>query len=88
MCSTHQNETSHHGHAHDSAALKLQVEDMTCGHCASTIKKAIEASIPGSQVNADPSSKVVSVTGTNDLAKLREIVTKAGYTPSAAPAGA
>jgi copper chaperone len=61
---------------------------MTCGHCADTIKKAIETTVPGTTVNADPASKVVSVTGVADFAALRAIVTKAGYTPSASPVAA
>ncbi len=83
MCSSHQhheNEASHH--AQDPAAVTLRVEDMTCGHCAGTIKKAIETSIPGTQVSADPSSKLVSVSGGADFARLREIVAEAGYTAS------
>ena len=88
MCSTHQHGHTQAGHAQDSTALRLQVEDMTCGYCASTIKKAIESSLPGTQVTAEPSTRLVSVTGTNDLGRLSEIVTSAGYTPSALPSGA
>ena len=58
----------------DPAALTLQVEDMTCGHCAGTVKKAIETGLPGTSVEADPASKLVSVRGS----------TEAGYTPTAA----
>jgi copper chaperone len=67
-----------------SNALVLRVEDMACGHCAGTIKKAIEAGLPGTQVEADPSSKLVSVRGSVDLASIKALVTRAGYTPTAA----
>lgn len=68
----------------DPNALTLRVEDMTCGHCAGRIKNAIETGLPGTQVEADPTSKFVSVRGSSDLASIKALVTKAGYTPVAA----
>jgi copper chaperone len=65
-------------------SLNLRVEDMTCGHCAGTIKKAVESAIPGTQVDADPASRLVSIRGTADLAAVKVIVAEAGYTPSTA----
>jgi copper chaperone len=82
-CSTHQSQNSKAA-VHDSNALALKVEDMTCGHCASTITKAIEGSLPGTKAKADPTSKIVLVRGAPDLAAINALVTKAGYTPSAA----
>ncbi|WP_244607115.1 heavy-metal-associated domain-containing protein [Bosea sp. CS1GBMeth4] len=68
-------------------AISVRVEDMSCGHCAGTIKQAIESRLPGAAVVADPVSKLVSVRGSTDLAAIKAAVTAAGYTPSAAPAG-
>jgi copper chaperone len=65
-------------------ALILRVEDMSCGHCAGTIKKAIETGLPGARVEADPTSKLVSVRGSVDLASIKALVIRAGYTPTAA----
>jgi copper chaperone len=65
-------------------SLTLRVEDMTCGQCAGTIKKAVESAMPGTQVDADPAAKLVSIRGTTDLAAVKAIVTDAGYTPSEA----
>jgi copper chaperone len=65
-------------------AVAVRVEDMTCGHCASTITKAIESSIPGAKVTANPAARLVSVTGA-ELARIREIISLAGYTPTEAP---
>jgi len=90
MCSCEQ----HSRPATDSAAntapgaLNFTVEDMTCGHCAGTIKSAIESALPGTTVNADPASKLVSVKGFGDYAAIKSIVSGAGYTPSAALASA
>ena len=64
--------------------LSLRVEDMTCGHCAGTIRKAIETGLPGTSVEADPASKLVSVRGSSDLTLIKALVTEAGYTPTAA----
>ena len=82
-CSTHAS-SSNPTAAPDQDALTLRVEDMTCGHCASTITKAIEKGLPGATVEADPALKTVLVRGTADLAAVRSLVTEAGYTPSAA----
>ena len=64
--------------------LTLRVEDMTCGHCAGTIRKAVEAALPGTQVDPDPATKLVSVRGTADLPAVRAAIAAAGYTPSRA----
>lgn len=66
--------------------LAFQVEDMTCGHCAGSIKQVIESALPGTRVDADPASKLVTVHGGGDYSTIRSIVTGIGYTPSAEPA--
>ena len=63
------------------ATLSFRVEDMTCGHCAGTIKGAIEGSIPGARVEADPVRKLVTVTGADDRARVAALITEVGYTP-------
>nr|2K2P_A Chain A, Uncharacterized protein Atu1203 [Agrobacterium fabrum str. C58]2N4C_A Chain A, Uncharacterized protein Atu1203 [Agrobacterium fabrum str. C58]2N4D_A Chain A, Uncharacterized protein Atu1203 [Agrobacterium fabrum str. C58] len=82
--------SSHHHHHHSSgrenlyfqgAGLSFHVEDMTCGHCAGVIKGAIEKTVPGAAVHADPASRTVVVGGVSDAAHIAEIITAAGYTP-------
>jgi copper chaperone len=82
-CSTHQSGTEGQTVVPNTSGLTLRVEDMTCGHCAGTIKKAVESALPGTQVDADPASKLVSIRGTVDLSAVKAIVAEAGYTPSA-----
>jgi len=82
-CSTHQSQASQAAERHPDA-LTVRVEDMTCGHCAGTIKKAIETGMPGTSVEADPASKLVSVRGSTDLSSIKALVTEAGYTPTTA----
>jgi copper chaperone len=72
----------------DAAAhpgVQVKVDDMTCGHCAGTIKRAIEDAIPGAEVVADPAARLVSVVGA-DYPTISGIIAQAGYTP--APPGA
>jgi copper chaperone len=86
MCSSHQHQDTQSSQSHEPGALAFRVEDMTCGHCAGTIKKAIETSLPGTEVNADPASKLVSVKGAADFARLQAIVAEAGYTAASVSA--
>jgi copper chaperone len=81
-CSAHQTQASQ-AVERNPDALILRVEDMTCGHCAGTITKAIETGLPGTSVEADPASKLVSVRGSTDLTSINALVTEAGYTPTA-----
>ena len=83
-CSTHQAEKGGQDVLPEDGSLILRVEDMTCGHCAGTIKKAVESTLPGTQVDADPASKLISIRGTANLAAVKAIVAEAGYTPSTA----
>jgi copper chaperone len=80
-CSTHQPESGTTA-KRDPNLLTLKVEDMTCGHCASTIIKAVEAGLPGARVQADPATKLVSIQGTRNLTKIEALIVGAGYTPT------
>ena len=83
MCSCQQHSTATSVAAPvPSGAIGFRVEDMTCGHCAGTIKQAIEGRLPGTTVMADPASKLVSVLGSADFSAIRSAVVAAGYTPS------
>jgi copper chaperone len=82
-CSTHRTQATQTVER-DPPILTLRVGDMTCGHCAGTIKKAIETGLPGTSVDADPASKLVSVRGSTDLSSVKALVAEAGYTPTAA----
>lgn len=84
MCSCQQHSTTTSAATPaPGGAISFRVEDMTCGHCAGTIKQAVEGKVPGTSVAADPSSKLVSVQGSTDVAAIKSAITAAGYTPSA-----
>ena len=68
--------------------LTFQVNDMTCGHCVSTITKALKAADKDAKVNFDLASHRVDVEpATADFAELAEAIKDAGYTPVPAQPG-
>lgn len=66
--------------------IELSVNGMTCGHCASTVTRAIKAVDPNAVVRVDLEGKRVHVDSRSPAAALAKAVTEAGY--PAAPAGA
>ena len=58
------------------------VNDMTCGHCVGTVRKALETALPGAEINVDLATHKVSFTG--DRATGEEAIREAGYTPEPA----
>ncbi len=85
-CSTHQTQSTKVAET-DPNALTLRVEDMTCGHCAGSIIKAIETALPGTRVEANPVLKLVSVHGSSDFDAIRAAITRVGYTAANAVLG-
>lgn len=69
------------GSAATPAGVQVEVDDMTCGHCAARISSAIESSVPGARAVADPGTRLVSVEGA-DYATVSGIIAEAGYTPA------
>ena len=63
---------------------QFNVPDMTCGHCASTITKAVRTEDPQAKVEVDLAHRVVKVTSALSQETVAQQITEAGYTPSAA----
>ena len=59
------------------------VNDMTCGHCAATITKAVHAIDSGATVNVRLDSKRVEIESSQTQDALAAVITEAGYTPVA-----
>ncbi|MHA6729775.1 heavy-metal-associated domain-containing protein [Devosia sp. A369] len=57
------------------------VNDMTCGHCVGTVRKALETALPGADISVDLASHKVAFTG--DKAVGEAAIREAGYTPEA-----
>ena len=60
------------------------VPDMTCGHCAGTITKAIKDADRDARVEISIEKHTVSVQSSLDPAELESVIAEAGYTPQAA----
>ncbi len=61
--------------------LTLHVSDMTCGHCASTITKAVAAVDPAAKVEIDLAAHKVAVDSAKPAEALVAAIRDAGYTP-------
>ena len=62
--------------------IAFEVNDMTCGHCASTITQALKAADRDAKVHIDLATHRVQVEpGAADARKLAEAIREAGYTP-------
>lgn len=59
--------------------LKLKVQDMSCGHCASTIEKAVKTVDPVARVTVDLGSSTVTVETRADETAIRDVIRSAGY---------
>jgi len=69
----------------------FQIEDMTCGHCASTITKAVGRVDPEANVEVDLPARLVGIrSGRASAETFAEAIREAGYAPvpvEAPPAG-
>lgn len=62
--------------------VTFEVQDMTCGHCVSSITKAVRAIDPGAQVTADLATHQVRIEPTeSDRIQLSDAIREVGYTP-------
>lgn len=64
--------------------IAFQVNDMTCGHCVSTIAKAVRAMDKDAKIQIDLTSHRVDIAPTQaDAGELNDAIKEAGYTPVA-----
>jgi copper chaperone len=69
--------------------IAFEVKDMTCGHCVSTITKAVKAADKDAKVRIDLASHRVEIEpAESDFAELGDAIREAGYTPVAIEAPA
>ena len=62
---------------------QFSVPDMTCGHCASTITKAVKAEDPQAKVEISLNQHLVKVDSQLPEEDIAQSITDAGYTPTA-----
>lgn len=62
--------------------IAFEVKDMTCGHCVSTITKAVRAADKDAKVQIDLATQRVLIEPAEaDAAELSDAIKEAGYTP-------
>jgi copper chaperone len=62
--------------------ISFQVNDMTCGHCVSTVTRALKAVDKDAKVQIDLATHRVQVEPASaDAEELAEAIKEAGYTP-------
>jgi copper chaperone CopZ len=61
--------------------LTFEVQDMSCGHCASSITKAVKDLDPQATVNIDLASKKVMIEGKADARAVEAAIADIGFTP-------
>ncbi|SFB29621.1 copper chaperone [Collimonas sp. OK607] len=61
--------------------IEFNVQDMTCGHCAGRITKAIAGVDANAKVDIKIEGRTVSVESSATADELAEAITDAGYTP-------
>ena len=59
--------------------LKLKVPDMSCGHCAQAIERAVKSVDPQARVEVDLNGKTVTVETQAEERTITEVVRSAGY---------
>jgi copper chaperone len=66
--------------------IAFEVNDMTCGHCVSTITKALKAADKDAKVQIDLAAHRVQVESASaDPQELADAIGEAGYNPTPVP---
>lgn len=68
------------------STIDLTVNDMTCGHCASTITKAVKEVDASARCEIDLGAKRVRIASVRPASEFIEAIGEAGYTPQPAAA--
>lgn len=73
------NPTSTWSNPLETTMYEFDIQNMTCGHCASTVEKAIKAADPSASASIDLVAKIAKVDTKNDPASINAAIVKAGY---------
>lgn len=63
--------------------IELNLPDMSCGHCASTVAQTCKLVDPAAKVQVDMDRKQVTIDSAEDRKDFEEALREAGYPPSA-----
>lgn len=62
--------------------IELNLPDMTCGHCASTVTQTCKLVDPSAKVEVDLGSKRVKISSDEDRTQFAVALAEAGYPPA------
>ena len=62
--------------------MELEVKDMTCGHCAGVITKAVRYVDAQAKVDIDVATRTVRIESAHGTADFLSAIQAAGYTPA------
>jgi copper chaperone len=62
--------------------IELNVPDMTCGHCASTIARAVKDVDAAGTCEVDLAARKVTILSERPAGEFVDAIAEAGYTPS------
>lgn len=66
--------------------LAYRIDNMTCGHCVSTIARAVREVDPGAKLDVDLVQHLLRIEPSSaDAGEFNEAITEAGYTPVLVP---
>ena len=59
--------------------IELKLPDMSCGHCASTVTKAVKQVDPAAKVEVDLDTKKVRIDSAEERQAFEQALDEAGY---------
>lgn len=62
--------------------LKLNVPNMTCGHCAGSVEKAVKSIDPAASVSVDLATRSVTIGSAEHASRFADALVEAGYSNS------
>lgn len=62
--------------------IELNLPDMSCGHCASTVTQTCKLVDPAAKVEVDLERKQVRIGSSEDRKEFEEALAEAGYPPA------
>lgn len=62
--------------------IEFTLPDMTCGHCASMVSRALTQADPSCQIAIDLARQTVQVSSREDRQTLQDALFEAGYAPA------
>lgn len=67
--------------------IEIAVPDMTCGHCASSIARAVKETDAAARCEIDLAARRVAITSEAEPGDFLAAIAEAGYTPALASPG-